>query len=449
MTYSTGWGATVNMFRRRRAGKARTPAVMPSLAAAVVGARPQGAAEAEPGHKPPKRDWVVLVLSSLSGLAAVGGLVFTGLSLGGQLQATQQQLGISQQGEVTDRYNAAIANLGSRSSVDIRLGGIYALQRLAKDSPRDQPTIVAVLCAFARDQDRATTGGKGLSAITRVRTDVQAAITVVGNRDTARDGPTTLIDLDHTALAGAQLTSLRLASSNLTSADLTDADLNDADLTRADMADANLSGANLVNTDLREADLGGAELSDTHPVDADLSGANLSNANLTGAVLAGLNLSGASFAHANLTNAVLAGEDLQHVSFATANLTGTVLSGADLSHGYLVAGVLAGTSAVDAKLTGADLTGADLARADIRSSNLSDANLSYANLAGVKGFGVNLSGADLDGADLAGADLVGAKLAGANLQDANLEGTRWPLAVPVPAGWRRNPGTGNLERAGR
>jgi hypothetical protein len=35
--------------------------------------------------------------------------------------------------------------------VEIGLGGIYALQRIMKDSPRDQPTVVAVLCAFVRD----------------------------------------------------------------------------------------------------------------------------------------------------------------------------------------------------------------------------------------------------------------------------------------------------------
>jgi hypothetical protein len=43
------------------------------------------------------------------------------------------------------RFNTAITNLGS-SSIAVRLGGIYALQRLMQDSPRDQPAVVAVLC---------------------------------------------------------------------------------------------------------------------------------------------------------------------------------------------------------------------------------------------------------------------------------------------------------------
>ena len=64
------------------------------------------------------------------------------------------QLQIAEQGQITDRYNAAIINLGS-PSVDVRLGGIYALQRIMQDSPPDQSTIVAVLCAFVRDHANA------------------------------------------------------------------------------------------------------------------------------------------------------------------------------------------------------------------------------------------------------------------------------------------------------
>jgi hypothetical protein len=50
---------------------------------------------------------------------------------------------------VTDRYIKAIGLLASEKP-DERLGGIYALERLMADSPRDQPTIVEVLAAFVR-----------------------------------------------------------------------------------------------------------------------------------------------------------------------------------------------------------------------------------------------------------------------------------------------------------
>jgi hypothetical protein len=92
----------------------------------------------------------------LVGVAAVAALWFTGQSVratNAQLQETRKQLQIQEQGQITDRYNAAITNLGS-ASVDVRLDGIYALQRIMQDSPRDQPTVVAVLCAFVRDNAR-------------------------------------------------------------------------------------------------------------------------------------------------------------------------------------------------------------------------------------------------------------------------------------------------------
>jgi hypothetical protein len=91
-------------------------------------------------------------VAALPGLAAVVALVFTSLAI----RETDAQLKITEQGQITDRYNAAITNLGS-SSVDVRLGGIYALQRMMQDSPRDQPTVVAVLCAFVRDHAKWTT----------------------------------------------------------------------------------------------------------------------------------------------------------------------------------------------------------------------------------------------------------------------------------------------------
>jgi hypothetical protein len=78
------------------------------------------------------RDWLQISVTALPGLAAVIALIFAWLSV----NATNYQLQTAQQGQITDRYNAAITNLGS-SSVDVRLGGIYALQRIMQDSPAE------------------------------------------------------------------------------------------------------------------------------------------------------------------------------------------------------------------------------------------------------------------------------------------------------------------------
>jgi hypothetical protein len=75
-----------------------------------------------------------LAFAGLPGLAALMALFFAYQ----QVHATDVQLQIAEQGQITDRYNAAITNLGAQS-IEVRLGGIYALQRLMQDSPRDHP----------------------------------------------------------------------------------------------------------------------------------------------------------------------------------------------------------------------------------------------------------------------------------------------------------------------
>jgi hypothetical protein len=61
-----------------------------------------------------------------AGLFAVGALVYTA-----------RNFILSREGQVTDRYTKAIEQLGS-DKLDIRIGGIYALARVARDSDTRQ-----------------------------------------------------------------------------------------------------------------------------------------------------------------------------------------------------------------------------------------------------------------------------------------------------------------------
>ena len=74
--------------------------------------------------------------------AARGRLVAFGAGLfaAGALIYTARNYSLSQQGQVTDRYTKAIDQLGPDKGLDVRIGGIYALERIARDSPRDHPT---------------------------------------------------------------------------------------------------------------------------------------------------------------------------------------------------------------------------------------------------------------------------------------------------------------------
>ena len=61
---------------------------------------------------------------------------------------------IMEQGHITDRYTKAIEQLGKldndKPNIEVRLGAIYALERIAHDSPRDHWTIMEVLTVYVR-----------------------------------------------------------------------------------------------------------------------------------------------------------------------------------------------------------------------------------------------------------------------------------------------------------
>ncbi len=206
----------------------------------------------------------------------------------------------TREGQFADRYSKAIEQLGS-DNIDIRIGGIYALEGIAGDSARHHPTVMEVLAAFIRDHSHEQwppPDHDGGEQVRSTRPDVQAALTVIGRRDSKRD--IRRIDLTGTSLSGANLKGAHLAHVNLSgSAYLVGADLTDADLTDADLTDAFLGGAHL-------------------------TGANLSSANLTRASLADANLTRADLSHANLANAILTSATLTRATYTSANLTGAI-----------------------------------------------------------------------------------------------------------------------------
>jgi len=143
----------------------------------------------------------------------------------------------------------------------VRIGGIYALERVARDSARDHPTVMEVLTAFVREHSREQwplpEHDTDPAPPPERRPDVQAALTVIGRRHASRD--TRPIDLVRADLTGANLTGALLFRADLTGAHLAHADLYRADLTGARLVRADLRGANLAGgADLTGADLTGA-----------------------------------------------------------------------------------------------------------------------------------------------------------------------------------------------
>src|ERR1700682_2735172 len=219
-------------------------------------------------------------------LTAVAALWFSAKSLG----STEKQSSLSQQGQITDRFTKAVEQLGP-DKLDVRLGGIYSLERLARDSRPDRSVIFEVLSAFIRTR---AGPAKDCNALSTPAVDVQPAATVMGRRD--RPAPQfEKIDLQNTCLANVILTGAYLDGALLNAADLVGAWLPSASLVNAGMLLANLNAANftdanLTGADLRTTNLYSSDLSRTDLTDAKLYAADLSDETLVGAHLTGTDL---------------------------------------------------------------------------------------------------------------------------------------------------------------
>ncbi|MFF0338066.1 pentapeptide repeat-containing protein [Streptomyces fimicarius] len=170
----------------------------------------------------------------------------------------RDQTRLTLEGQVTDRYVEAIKLLAAqdpKGGLTERLGGIYALQRVMRDSEKDHDTVVQVLAAFVRQHAPLSSVDEDMAAedVPPMRDDVQAALTVLGRRP-IRIEPEP-IDLSYTALLRCDMSFGRFRSVNFRGAEFFRGNLADADLRGAQLGGANLRGANLDRTDLRGADL--------------------------------------------------------------------------------------------------------------------------------------------------------------------------------------------------
>ncbi|TDD03405.1 pentapeptide repeat-containing protein [Nonomuraea diastatica] len=149
----------------------------------------------------------------------------------------QETLKATQQQQITDRYARAIEQIGSDKSVEVRIGGIYALVRIARDSPSDAITIQDVIVAFLLEHDN--------PQLTTSKQWRPRADTVVAMR--------TLRPLTKITSQRPVLLTLNLRDANLSAEELSGVYLSDADLTGATIVGAYLTGA-----DLSKASLSGA-----------------------------------------------------------------------------------------------------------------------------------------------------------------------------------------------
>ena len=275
-------------------------------------------------------------------------------TLESNMKNAQDNLKVAQEGQITERFTRAVDQLGAcdkegNPAIEIRLGGIYALERIANESEKDYWPIMEILTAYIRE--KSSIENKHQSYLNE---DIQAILSVIRRRKHfLNNGENKGLDLHKTYLKEAYL-----EEANLEGANLEGAYLRQAQLKGADLRQARLKEAELIEAHLEEAHLEGVYLEKTylgvpdmnprvihleraHLEEAHLRGVNLFFANLEGAHLEGAHLEGTNFILAHLERS-----HLKRANLKGADLQGSCLEGADLE--------------------GADLEGAELENVDLR-----------------------------------------------------------------------------------
>ena len=406
-----------------------------------------------------------------------------------------QTVSFQKEGHITDRINKAVEQLGAEKTVkdrvlvhdrtaaastkrkspeaiaqsfkaeaveytipniEVRIGAILSLERIAQDSTRydkgrDHVRVMEILCAYirenapaseAKDHDlgewepltddappEAREGRRAalnerhrklrewIATLPEPRADIALALQVIGRRDAtqrrveARWGKDAdpkaewVFDIpcpelpevaDDAPLPPGALdrfqTDLQAWKEKMAAYRGYRLDLHKTNLQGADLDGLCLSGAKL-----GEACMDGAYLEDVQMVSADLDRARLAGANLNRAFLAGAALRWTRMEDANLDRAHLVETDLHNTQ-------------------------MAGASLYQANLVRASFGSATIEGATLDNSKMNYAFLSYARMEQASLVAVRVEGANFYLAKMLDADLAAAWMVGASFEKAHLEG---------------------------
>jgi len=252
------------------------------------------------------RSSLILIIAAVAGLF---GLYLIYL----RMIAIEKSIQITNEVQIADRFSHAVEQLGTYK-LEVQLGGIFTLEKIASESEKDHWIIMEILTAYVRenapvigdahdsDHQNNIENDRDSFKQKRLATNIQAILSVIGRRKWLAEE----VEQNHF---------LNLRKTNLKYADLKGAWLIGANFRGTNLEKANLMGANLAGAFLVEANLKHANL-----LNANLEGADLRKANFEGTKLTGVNFQGANFTSANIKGADLSESLLKEVNFINGRL---------------------------------------------------------------------------------------------------------------------------------
>lgn len=298
----------------------------------------------------------ITMAQSIGGLAILIGVYFTARNVFATEQTRWTKTftdAINQLGTVNDKTGNAV--------VPIRVGAIYALERLSRDSPADAHVISRILADYIQvetaqlnveavpvdtaqvtvetaeltvETPQINAGQKAPGALRLPRTDIAAAMTslmlIARGKALRKDDPVVLYDLlsPDLDLSGRTIGEIRFVRSTLSGSRF-----DQASCKRSRFEDCQMDGCQFISTRLsgsifNNCVLAGGNFSMARATDSRFLSVDLSNAEFVDAVLirvefSGLDLSliGADFTRAVLKGAVFSECDLSDAWFQDADLS--------------------------------------------------------------------------------------------------------------------------------
>jgi hypothetical protein len=198
-------------------------------------------------------------------------------------------LNTAREGQITERFTRAIDQLGSKK-IEIRLGAIYALERISNESKKDYWPIMEILAAYIREKSsiqekRESKDSEEQEEDKPIPSDIRAALDLISKYKH--------FEIERLDLKNSNLRKGQFSGAHFEYADFSGADLREAKLSCATLSESCFNGAILTKAVIRFTHLEGAELRKVHLEGAELQHSFLNGVNFSEAHLEGANLNNA------------------------------------------------------------------------------------------------------------------------------------------------------------
>ena len=224
--------------------------------------------------------------------------------------ALEKTAALGEKGNITERFKNAVEHLGNASE-SVRMGGIYALYHVARESSEYVETVKEILRShtnvimadpeYAKRDEPSNEIAAILNVLFPVIDIMKPHTEALFKNMEISNWNLRGANLLHRNMKGVQGININLSKAKLWQANLSDAYLRQSNFSGADFGEANLSRAYLREVDLSKARMTYADLSGADLSQVNFSGADMWHVDLSSAYAETLNLSGAFLYKANLS----------------------------------------------------------------------------------------------------------------------------------------------------